>query len=381
MSDADSAELSRLRHEVESLRAAVQTLHRVSTLLRDPLEVDAVLYAILTGVTAGVGLGFNRAMLFVEDAGELRARGAVGPADGEEADRVWRAVAHEARDLQDLYEAGLMHRDAPSGLDRQARAISVDTEGGSPVAIALRESRLVRGEGEDDLHGLLHLPTCVAVPLRGRIHRGVLYADNRFTGTPVDETTALIFALVAEQAGRAVARARVYEDLSHEAQTDALTGLPHRRSLRRALDAALYRAEGQGRSVGLAMIDLDDFKAVNDSLGHPAGDEVLVEFAQRAQRVLRSEESLYRFGGEEFVLLLPHADRDGALAAAERMRAAIAEASFAGGSRVTCSIGVATSGIDGLDAKALLERADQALLAAKRDGKNRVVASTDMHAD
>lgn len=373
MPDEDRAELLQLRQQVESLRDSVQTLHRVSTLLRDPLEVDAVLYAILTGVTAGVGLGFNRAILFVEDAGELRARGAVGPADGEEADRVWRAIVDAAPDLEDLYQAGLMHRDAPSGLDRQARERSVDPQGTSPVAIALRESRLVRGEGDDDLGGLLHLPTCVAVPLRGRLRRGVLYADNRFTQAPADETRALIFSLVAEQAGRAVARARAYEVLEHEARTDALTGLPHRRSLRRALDSALYQAERDGHQVGFAMIDLDDFKRVNDSLGHPAGDAVLVEFTERAQRVLRSGEAIFRYGGEEFVLLLPDADIAGAKAAAERVRAAVAESAFGCGARVTCSIGVAASSGRDVDADTLLAAADAALLAAKREGKDRVM--------
>ncbi|NOY94176.1 MAG: sensor domain-containing diguanylate cyclase, partial [Deltaproteobacteria bacterium] len=338
--DADADELSRLRAEVESLRAAVQILHRVSNLLREPLEVEATLYAILTGVTAGVGLGFNRAILFVEEGDELCGRGAVGPADGEEADRIWRAIEGAGVGLEGLYEAGLAHRAAPSGLVALARAKRVPIAGDSPVALALREARVVCAEGSDDLGGLLDLRTCVAAPLRGRKRRGVLYADNRFTARLVDETTAQIFGLVAEQAGRAVARARVYEHLEREARTDALTALANRGSLDHALDRALQAARLDGQELGLAMIDLDDFKRVNDTHGHPMGDAVLVGFAERARGILRRGETLYRYGGEEFVLLMPDTDAEGARAAAERLRRAISQRAF-GDLRLTCSVGVA----------------------------------------
>ena len=374
--DADADELSRLRAEVESLRSAVEILHRVSTLLREPLEVEATLYAILTGVTAGVGLGLNRAILFVEQGDELVGRGAVGPADAEEADRVWRAIADEGVGLEDLYQAGLAHRAAPSGIDAQARVLRVSLTGYSPVALALRERRLVRGEGTDDLGGLLDLRTSVAAPLRGRHRAGVLYGDNRYTGKPVDETTAQIFALVAEQAGRAVARARVYEHLEREARTDALTALANRGSLDHALARAVLAAEADGSSFGLAMVDLDDFKAINDRHGHPMGDAVLIGFAERARSILRRGETIFRYGGEEFVLLLPGANADGARAAAERLRQAISGQAFGGGLHLTCSVGVAAFPTHAPHAAELLRRADDALLQAKREGKDRVVVAS-----
>lgn len=377
MSDAARDRLAALESEVESLRAAVHTLHRVSNLLREPLEVEAVLYAILTGVTAGVGLGFNRAVLFVEEGDALFVRAAVGPLDADEADRVWRSIEGEALGLIDLYQAGLAHRDTPSSLDRKLRGVRVARDGATLPAIALRERRLVRAEGEDTLEGLLHLATGVAVPIRGRAHRGVLYADNRFTGRAVDETGAQIFALVAEQAERALSRASIYEHLEREARTDALTGLPHRRALDRALAAACLAAAGDGRPVGLAMIDLDDFKAVNDSRGHAVGDAVLVGFAERAGGVLRSGEQLFRYGGEEFVLVLPGADGAAVAAVAERVRAAVAERRFAEGLRLTCSVGAAAASGPELEPSRLLERADRALLDAKATGKNRVVLAAE----
>ena len=116
------------------------------------------------------------------------------------------------------------------------------------------------------------------------------------------------------------------------------------------------------------MLDLDHFKAINDTRGHAAGDEVLKHFAALAPRALRGVDTFGRFGGEEFLMVLPGTEREGALAVAERVRAA----TEAGG-QVTISIGVATYQ-RGEDIKGLLHRADEALYQAKAAGRNRVMA-------
>ncbi len=118
----------------------------------------------------------------------------------------------------------------------------------------------------------------------------------------------------------------------------------------------------------MLFLDLDRFKAVNDTLGHAAGDALLKQVAEAAPRELRAIDTFGRFGGEEFLIILPGTEREGALAAAERVRAAT-EA----GARVTISAGVATHQ-KGEDVSALLQRADQALYQAKASGRNRVVA-------
>jgi diguanylate cyclase (GGDEF)-like protein len=126
----------------------------------------------------------------------------------------------------------------------------------------------------------------------------------------------------------------------------------------------------------VCLIDLDHFKSINDSLGHAAGDAVLKHFAALAPRGLRGIDSFGRFGGEEFLIVLPGTDRHGAIAAGERVRAAAEATAFPGvppGRRITITVGVATH-VRGEDITAFLARADQALYQGKNAGRNRVVA-------
>ena len=373
-------QLVELGRENEELRRAISLLHQIAKLVRESLDLEATSYAVLTGVTAGVGLGFNRAMLFFVDNehhGQLRGQAAVGPGDGEEADRVWRAVASAAPDLETLYDTGLKHRGSPGPLDRRVRAATVSVDGDSPVALALRRGALVRGAGSDDLGGLLHLPTGVAAPMRGReVVRGVLYADNHFTERVVDPITELVFSLVADLAGRAIDSAYQYEQVARQARTDALTGLGHHGAMMEALKAAVAEAKSNGTALGVAMLDLDDFKTFNDTLGHLAGDALLAGVASRLRSHVRPGETVFRYGGEEFLVLLPRVEGEALRAAGERLRAAVAERPFQLRADrtlgITTSVGLAALG-DGIDyAKALIESADRALRRAKQTGKNRV---------
>src|SRR6185295_16854658 len=114
--------------------------------------------------------------------GVLRGAAAVGPADRDEADRVWRAIEADAKDLETLYEAGLRHHQNPAELDRRVRATAIPIAGESPVALAVRRGATVVAEG-DDVSGLFHVPTAMAAPLLdSRGVCGVLYADDCFTG-------------------------------------------------------------------------------------------------------------------------------------------------------------------------------------------------------
>ncbi len=379
-SDPAHDEIRRLEEEIDELRSAVLLLHRLANLVRGALELEPTCYAVLTGATAGVGLGLNRAMIFLEDELDrsvLRGACAVGPADAEEADRVWRSIEEDAPDLETLYQAGLRQREHPGELDRRVRGTRVDAQGSSPVALALRRDAPVSGEGGDDLGGLLDLGTGVAAPLRGeRSARGVLYADNRFTGRPIDPHARLVFHLIADHAGRAIESAREFERLAREAKTDALTGLGHHGSLKEDLRAACGRALDEGEPLGLVMIDLDDFKRVNDRHGHPAGDALLAGIAARLRGVLRGGEEPYRYGGEEFAVLLRGTGATQVMVVGERLRRAIGAQPFEIGVGrrvpVTCSVGVASLPQDAIDADGLIGAADGALLVAKRRGKNRV---------
>ena len=166
--------------------------------------------------------------------------------------------------------------------------------------------------------------------------------------------------------------------LEQLAQTDPLTQLLNRRALTERITAEMERALRYDASLSLLMVDLDHFKRVNDTYGHLVGDDVLRDFAQLLTRTIRTTDVVARFGGEEFLVLLPEADEAGAEHFAERIRSAVEEHEF--GARVghpslqlTASIGVATFPAARIESvEDLLARADAALYRAKADGRNKV---------
>ncbi|GAA3574838.1 GGDEF domain-containing protein [Amycolatopsis ultiminotia] len=169
--------------------------------------------------------------------------------------------------------------------------------------------------------------------------------------------------------------------LQSEARTDAKTGISNVRGWSEAAERALTRAVRGGESLALLMIDLDHFKWINDTYGHPAGDDVLRTVAQTLDEITRPKDITGRFGGEEFLVLLPEADATAAKVTAERIRTAIAEQRIVttdkrGGSAVvngrTASIGAALLGADGSTLEQLLHAADAAVYAAKEGGRNQV---------
>lgn len=370
-------ELESLRAENGALRRAIALLHEISVLVRSAQELEPTCYALLTGVTAGVGLGMHRAAIFLGEPGApLIGMAGVGPSDEAEADRVWRSIAAERPDLQTLYEAGLARRASPGRFDQRVQGLEVDPRGRSPIAMALRRGKVVHGEGDDDLAGLLHVPSVLAAPLRGqRRIRGVLVADRRFDGAPIDDATRLVFDLLADHAGRAVETAEQFERLAREARTDPLTGLGSRRSFDERVLEAVAAALADGPSVGLLMMDLDDFKLLNDTYGHPAGDRVLAAIGERLHATLRPGEG-YRYGGEELAVVLPGVRADTLSAAADRIWKAITDAPVDLPSgpavRIGCSVGGAILPGRAEDAEGLVQAADEALLRAKGEGKNRI---------
>lgn len=190
---------------------------------------------------------------------------------------------------------------------------------------------------------------------------------------------ALIYARVTRIAQERVRS--LTEELHHQASTDPMTGLANRRALEERLEAERARAQRTGRGFTLLMVDLDHFKAVNDRYGHPVGDQVLKELADLLRRELRSIDLLGRWGGEEFLVLLPETRFEGGHRVAEKIRRRIEQTEFEGGGHrigLTLTIGLASCGPN----EALrwcLKRADDALLQGKDSNRNQVVPS--MNAD
>jgi diguanylate cyclase (GGDEF)-like protein/PAS domain S-box-containing protein len=163
---------------------------------------------------------------------------------------------------------------------------------------------------------------------------------------------------------------RQQRELERLARTDSLTQLANRHVLQEALAREAARRSANGQQLALVLLDLDLFKQVNDGFGHPAGDAVLVEVAQRLEDTVRAGEVLARVGGEEFAWLLPACDAEEAVAAADRARAAIASEPFGRAGKLTMSAGVGLVSTPS-DGDALYRMADRALYDAKQSGRNR----------
>jgi diguanylate cyclase (GGDEF)-like protein len=182
---------------------------------------------------------------------------------------------------------------------------------------------------------------------------------------------------LASHAAIALENARLHRIVERQALVDVLTGIANRRQCEDALAHEIARAERLGTPLTLVIADLDDFKAVNDRHGHTVGDDVLREFASVLRATVREADLAGRWGGEEFVLLLPGTDGPGGVNLADRVRTAFAERAFLGRDgevvNVTCSFGVAQLATGG-GPRELFAAADRALYRAKREGKNRVEA-------
>jgi diguanylate cyclase (GGDEF)-like protein/putative nucleotidyltransferase with HDIG domain len=176
--------------------------------------------------------------------------------------------------------------------------------------------------------------------------------------------------------------------IQKQALTDGLTGLPNHRAIVDQLEKELDRARRYGHPFSLLFFDADRFKHINDTYGHGSGDAVLRQIGERVGNILRGADTLGRFGGEEFVLLLPETDADEAIAVAERVRATIANEPMviedANSLNTTVSVGVAMYPTDGYSGQELLQQADQAMYVAKRLGRNQVrtaIEAVHMSAD
>jgi two-component system cell cycle response regulator len=211
-----------------------------------------------------------------------------------------------------------------------------------------------------------------------RLVRGLEIGVNDYLFRPVDKHELLARVRTQIRKKRYTERLRDNVQMSIEmAITDALTGLYNRRYMETHVGTLVEQAATRGKPLTVLVLDIDYFKSINDGHGHDAGDDVLREFALRIRKSIRGIDLACRYGGEEFVVVMPETDLAVATMVAERLRRRIASEPFAiqKGVRsveVTISIGIAALG-SGDNAASVLKRADQALYRAKRDGRNRVV--------
>jgi len=316
-------------------------------------------------------------------------------------DNLLRAVAHATAEILDVPYASL-HLRKPVWRQQFSDVIVGSTTRREMAAVRqsgdLASQRVERPEQvlELDLvdeHGQplsaarrVGLQRAVAVPmcLAGEIV-GVLVIHMR-SPRILERSEIRVLQTLANQAVIAIENAAAYEHTKQLATTDAMTGVANHRELEAYLDRELQRSRKTREPLALIMCDLDHFKEINDTVGHPAGDAVLRHLTRQILvPAVRPKDLVARYGGDEFVLVLRGADSRAALAVAERIRRTIGgQAVLLDGkavSNLSLSLGIAMFPRDGDTREALVQAADQALYVAKRTGRNRVVPSDAANAE
>ncbi|NTX06756.1 MULTISPECIES: diguanylate cyclase [unclassified Myxococcus] len=217
-----------------------------------------------------------------------------------------------------------------------------------------------------------------------------LVAGDRILGTLVagsrkkanfEQDVLRMIEVIAIQAAQAVLRAQLYEQMERMATTDGLTGLFNHRTFQAKADEILAQARRYQRKCSVVLTDVDHFKSVNDTYGHPTGDQVLKGVARIIKSMARDTDVVARYGGEEFVIIMPETDAKGAFTISERIREAVKAEVFQtemGPLRITMSLGIATFPDHGMEKQQLIDLADQCLYHSKRNGRNQSVTVAQM---
>jgi len=229
--------------------------------------------------------------------------------------------------------------------------------------------------------GMKNTYLCIPIMAQGE-SLGILHFQATDEAPVLADSELSFKTTFAGQVGLSVANIRLREALRAQSIKDPLTGLYNRRYLEETLDREIRRAVRGEQALGILMLDLDHFKKFNDTYGHDAGDTVLRETASFLSRSIRAEDVVCRFGGEEFVVILPTAELSAAHARGERICSRLRELNVRHQGQslgaITVSVGVAALPLHGTSPKELLDAADAALYRAKGEGRDRVVDATSL---
>jgi diguanylate cyclase (GGDEF)-like protein len=253
--------------------------------------------------------------------------------------------------------------------EAERQAVSGPPDGHEARAISLTYQYPPALEAAGDL-----IRSGLAVPVAGEAGTAgflIVYSRNPEQRFSEDETREL--EELSQRAGPAIENARRFREARQLADLDALTGLHNRRYFHETLAREVARAHRYGRQLALVVFDLDDFKAINDRIGHLAGDSVLAETAERVKDVVRSADVACRVGGDEFAVLLPESVASDADQLYHRLLGAVGSRPVGQAGRLSVSAGIAELRDDD-DPTSFFERADEALYRAKERGKAQVVA-------
>lgn len=339
--------LEETRKELDQRVLEVFALYNIGKAVDSDSELDHILLSLVHGI--GKSEKIDKMMIMLADSG----------GDG------LYVASHTGFECCDVESVRFKRGEGFYGhiaLTGQGRMI-VDVEGGDGI------------EGEGICGSEVN--SIIAVPFfKGEEVFGLICAYRNRPGQ-FDMSDQKLFEGMAEHLSTVLNNVKLMEETKDRATHDYLTGLYNRSYFSDAVDKELEKALRYGRQLSIFMIDIDNFKHYNDSHGHPEGDKLLIELCTLMKQTLRSIDISCRYGGEEFVVILPETPKDGAVVIAERLVSAISNHPFSYRELqplgyVSVSVGLATFPEDGDNYEELVHRADEALYKAKRDGKNRL---------
>jgi diguanylate cyclase (GGDEF)-like protein len=220
----------------------------------------------------------------------------------------------------------------------------------------------------------------MSVPLKTKDNGIGCITVYRKTKKPFAEHDLLLLGIFAAQATEVLEKTKLVEELRSQATYDSLTGIYNKGAFLKELDLELKLALRHVFETSIIFIDIDNFKDFNDTHGHLLGDKLLCDFIQILKHHCRRTDILGRFGGEEFIVIAPHTDKNKALKFAEKLRLAASKHKFTGRTGdvyITFSAGIASFPADAIDVAELIKKADEAMYCSKKAGKNRVTAWSD----
>jgi diguanylate cyclase (GGDEF)-like protein len=330
-----TTKLARLLQEQAGREIAI---NRIATAIRNSLELDSVLQTTVNEV----GQALNAQHCALRIIGE----------PGQES-------------LTNCY-----FRDGVVSPDSEEDELLADLDAYSVRLAGRYKNYVLDGRNESDANSR-HIHPLAAVPLiYQKRFMGALLVRSDDSTRVWEENEILLLRTVADQVTVAVSHARLFSQMQQQALTDGLTGCFNRRSFEMQLERDLHLATRMRLPISLILLDLDNFKHVNDTYGHDAGDVVLRLLAEGLRDELRGVDTAARYGGEEFAVILPQAGTDGALIVAERLRRRIEQMEVPGVGHVTASFGVATFPQHASSRDTLVVAADRALYDAKNAGRN-----------
>ncbi|PIP20220.1 MAG: hypothetical protein COX40_05935 [Candidatus Omnitrophica bacterium CG23_combo_of_CG06-09_8_20_14_all_40_11] len=392
-------EITKIKQELERTKTELVILYEISNAMRTTLKLDEILYIILTGVTAHIGLGFNRALLFLinEKDNLIEGKMGIGPETGEEANRIWTHVEREQMDLDDLINAFKVSGEVlESGFNQQVRRLKIPLkeQNGGLLALGVLDGmplhltkETIQNYSHDPIIQLLKSDEAIVVPLKAKDKvNGIVLADNFITREPITKDDISMLIMLANQAGLAIENSHLYEKTVTRAHSDSLTELWNHGYFQYLLQAELEKAKITKTPLSLIMLDIDNFKVYNDSLGHQSGDKILKALAALVKNQSRKMDYVCRYGGEEFTIILPETQRKEAFLIAERMRTDIERYSFLNeeilpNKKLTVSMGLSSFPEDGFSPSDLISHCDKALYEAKQKGKNNTCCYADLKYD